>query len=481
MTENISLQEILTATNGVLKATPRLETYKGVGTDTRVDLTNKIFFPLKGENFDAHDFLDKAIEQKASLLIVHRISENEIMKFSKLGVGVVFVDDTLTALQNLGRFRRRQSQAKIVAITGSNGKTSSKEFTSHLIGGASLKVHCNEGSFNNHWGVPLTLIDIQPDHQVVISEMGMNHPGELTELVHIGEPDILVCTTVGRAHLEGLGTIEGVARAKEELYLASSSKATRIFNFDNEWTLKMFAHSKKLFPDAPYFTFSEDSKKNPNVDVCLKVNSMTLDGLEIEGQIAGVSGKTFVPVFGKHNITNLMVAASCALALKISPQDIWKNLKLCKSAWGRNQIFLLKSGSQVLFDGYNANPDSMRALFENLKLLHKRKFAILGEMKEQGDKASPLHFELGVLAKKVGFEWVWFLGDHFKDFEQGFNSDEDSKNQKLYTDLNFDTQNQDTMIHYKEFVKKVGTSDLIAIKGSRGMKLERVLDLLRFC
>ena len=475
MTDMITLEDVLSATKGELKIEPLSKSYIGVGTDTRADLTDKIFIPLKGENFDAHDFLNKAVVQKTSLLIVQRISEIEIKEFTKLGVGVLFVKDTLKALQDLGRFRRRQSQAKVIAITGSNGKTSSKEFAAALIG-ASLNVHSNEGSFNNHWGVPLTLLGIQSGHQVVISEMGMNHSGELTELAQIGEPDIVVCTTVGRAHLEGLGSIDGVAQAKEELYLAASPKATRIFNLDNEWTAKMFEHSKKLFPESQLIIFSEKENCNIIVDVSLRVKRMTLQGLEVEGQIGGVSGQAQIQVFGKHNITNLMVAASCALALKIPPQTIWQNLKLCKSAWGRNQLVSLKSGAQILFDGYNANPDSMNALLENLKLLDMQRFAILGEMKEQGAHAPKLHYELGQLAASVGFEFVWFLGEHFEDFRKGFNFE---KNQQLYTDLDFDIQNPVAMTHYEEFLKKIGPTDLIAIKGSRGMKLERILELLQ--
>jgi UDP-N-acetylmuramoyl-tripeptide--D-alanyl-D-alanine ligase len=215
---------------------------------------------------------------------------------------------------------------------------------------------------------------------------------------------------------------------------------------------------------------------------------MTLQGIEVEGQIGGVSGKTSIPVFGKHNVTNVMVAVSCALALKISPQVIWQNLKLCKSAWGRNQLISLNSGFQVLFDGYNANPDSMRALLENLKLLNMNKFAILGEMREQGEHAPQLHFELGALAKTVGFESVWFLGEHFEDFRRGFNSistpktnaiNRDEKNPQLFTDLDFDNQNPEVMMHYNELTKQVSSTDLIAIKGSRGMKLERILELLQ--
>lgn len=466
MIKEIELNDVVAATGGQVLSKVD-QKFKSVGTDTRANLEGQLFVALKGENFDAHSFLIQAAEKGAAGLLVHEVpeSQREVLKKTT----VIQVKDSLLGLQQLGRFRRRQLQTPLIAITGSNGKTTSKEFIAAILG-KYKKVHFNKGSYNNHWGVPLTLLGLQPEHEIGISEMGMNHPGEITDLVKIAEPDVVVVTMVGRAHLEGLGSIEGVAAAKEEIYRAAKSEAIRIFNLDNPHTLKMFERAKSDSSlRGKLITFSSEKTE---ADVHFKLNDMDLHSMRISGSIQGQSGEVEVQVFGSQNLVNLMVAAAGALALGLTPQQIWQAMSECRSAWGRNQLINLQSGAKVIFDAYNANPDSQKALIENLNTLKGyKKIGVFGEMRELGSNSDELHKELGELVSRVDFDQVWFLGPHHKDFASGFSKGQGSKG-KLITSEDFDEAIA------KDLKSRLDSTCLISIKGSRGMRLERVLKTL---
>lgn len=435
--------------------------FSGIGTDTRQDLNGQLFIALKGEAFDAHKFLDKAAAQGAAGILVHE--ENEQTKALEKKITVLLVPDTLKALQQLGTWARRQAKAKIVAITGSNGKTTTKEFTAALIGSAK-SVHFNKGSFNNHWGVPFTLLQLDPNKEVAVVEMGMNHAGELTELVHIAEPDVVVCTMVGRAHVEFFGTIEKIAEAKEEIYNAASDNAIRIYNLDNKQTHNMYVRGKEKFPQAKMLTFSSE---DPRADVHLMISSMNMSEIAVKGRIGGVDGTARVQVFGAQNLTNLMAAAALGLSVGMTPQQVWAGLPECKTNWGRNQLVHLKSGAQMIFDAYNANPDSMKALIDNVSLLTVpgKKIGVFGQMREMGSASAELHRELGERVGSAGFDKVYFIGDDAEAFTQGLKSTS-YKNptsiQKDYTDE-----------AGKDLAQNLKNGDIAVVKASRGTKLER--------
>jgi UDP-N-acetylmuramoyl-tripeptide--D-alanyl-D-alanine ligase len=434
--------------------------FTGIGTDTRVSLAGQLFIALKGEAFDAHSFLDKAAAQGAAALLVHE--ENaQVTELSKK-ITVVKVADTLKALQALGNWARHQSRADVVAITGSNGKTTTKEFAAALIG-SSRDVHYNKGSFNNHWGVPFTLLQLDPNKEVAIVEMGMNHAGELTELVQIAEPDVVVCTMVGRAHMEFFGTIEKVAEAKEEIYEAAGKNTIRIYNLDNEQTHNMYVKAAQRFPHAKLMTFSSE---DPRADVHLVITAMTMKDISIKGIIGGVEGTARVEVFGAQNLTNLMAAAALGLAVDMKPEQVWVGLEKCKTNWGRNQLVNLESGAQMIFDAYNANPDSMKALIDNVGLLTVpgKKIGVFGEMLEMGPASASLHEELGERAGLAGFDKVYFVGTDADAFKKGLerNHKGSALVQKEFTESAAD-----------DLAKTLQRGDIAVVKGSRGMKLER--------
>ncbi|MGE5086587.1 MAG: UDP-N-acetylmuramoyl-tripeptide--D-alanyl-D-alanine ligase [Bacillota bacterium] len=435
--------------------------FTGIGTDTRANLQGQLFIALKGEAFDAHSFLDKAVAQGATGLLVHE--ENEQVKALSGKVTILKVADTLKALQKLGNWARHQSHAKVVAITGSNGKTTTKEFSAALLGTVK-DVHYNKGSFNNHWGVPFTLLQLEPQKQVAVVEMGMNHAGELTELVHIAEPDVVVCTMVGRAHMEFFGTIEKVAEAKEEIYNAAAEKTLRIYNLDNEQTHNMYVRGKEKFPQAQILTFSSEDSR---ADVNLIISSMNMSELSLKGTISGVSGAARVQVFGSQNLTNIMAAAALGLGVGMTPEQIWAGLPACKTNWGRNQLVHLKSGAQMIFDAYNANPDSMKALIDNVKLLSVsgRKVGVFGQMREMGPASPQLHEELGQRVGAAGFDKVYFIGDDADSFSNGLNKSGFSRQSLIQKDFT-DSAGKDLA----DFLK---SGDIAVVKASRGTRLER--------
>ncbi len=453
---NIDLETILKATGGQALAKPHTQ-FSGIATDTRKAMNGQIFWALKGESFDAHNFISQAIAQGAMGIVVH----DQLQGLEEIGktTTVIKVKDTLKALQDLGHHARTLSPAKIIGITGSNGKTTSKEFAAAVLAAGGLKVHYSKGSFNNHWGVPFSLLAEPAGTQVSIIEMGMNHAGELTELCKIAEPDIIVCTMVGRAHIEYFGTIDKIAEAKNEVYEHSPKNAIRIYNLDNPYTNDMFRLGRQKFPKLQTF-----SSKDSTATVFLKITEMSMKDLKVKGKINGIEGETTIPVFGTHNLTNILVAASTALAGGMTPEQIWKGLSACKTNWGRNQLVHTAKGAELLFDAYNANPDSMKALIDNIPLLKcsGKKIGVFAQMRELGEQSAKFHRELGEQVSKAGFDAVWFYGADATAFQEG------AGNQKSLFVSNTYEESLATKL-----ASMLRQGDLAVIKGSRGEKMER--------
>ncbi len=480
MSWELSLEELAIATHAKILSEFKNK-FTGVGTDTRKSLRGQIFFALKGENFDAHDFLEVAVLQGASVLVVSQLPEKAKLLLKK--VSIVEVPDVMRAMQNLALFWRHSMSAKILAVTGTNGKTTTKEYAATILE-HKFKTQCSKGSFNNHWGVPLSLLSIEPQHEVAVIEMGMNHPGEISELVGMSDPDEVLVTMVGRGHLEGLGSVEEVARAKEEMYNFADPGVCAIFNIENEYTRKMYLNYLKAHPSKASSP-NKSSKKlilfssqldaftvSHRPDIHFELISFEIAKLKIKGWINDVQGEVEVPVFGEHNIHNLMGASALALSAGMTPDEIWKALPSCKTAWGRSQWMNVKSGSLVLFDAYNANPESMKAAIENFSKLRVRgrKIAFLGEMREMGAAAPEVHRELGALIGAKDFSHIFFVGPSAADFERGVRSTKFNNN-LLVTD----TYKKNLALGVQPVLDR---DDVVLIKASRGMELERILEEL---
>ncbi len=458
-----SLNDLITGTKGTALLTKETS-FTAISTDTREDNAGKIFFALKGENYDAHQFLPQAVKSGAAALVVHGDLAEVGTSAEELGITVVKVGDTLKALQQFAQYWRKKLKVKVVAITGSNGKTTTKEFTATILN-ENFRTHHSVGSFNNHFGVPMSLLALRPEHQVAIQEMGMNHPGEIEELVKIADPDIVGVTTVGRAHLEFMGSLQRIADAKEEIYRYARPSAARIYNLDNAFTKPMLSRAPAT---SQTITFSS---LDSSADVHLKERVSTLDFMEISGSIGGEPGQARVEVFGRQNVNNLMAAAAFALAAGVEPDRIWSGLSKCKTVWGRNQIFKLSSGGRAIFDAYNANPDSVAALIENVSRLNVtgRKFAVIGEMLEMGSHSDQVHEEIGRKLGEGNYELIWFIGSKGESFAAGLK--QSGWSNKLIISSSYD----------EKVAGQVGsmlqTGDIVLMKGSRGMKLEKIMQL----
>lgn len=466
--ERFQTAELIKATGGELICKGR-ESFDRFSTDTRSLQKNDFFVAIVGENFDPHNFLSQAFERGAAGLLISKPLTGEQKKiFSK--INVILVNDTLKATQDFAHYWRKKNKAKIIGITGSNGKTTTKLFLYQLLN-KDYKTYASEKSFNNHLGVPLTLLNIAKDTDVCICEMGTNHPGEIKALVDIAEPDIAVVTTVGEGHIGFFGTKDRISKEKQEIYNNIHNDPLRVYNIDNTWTQEMYLNYKNPMRALTI------SANNNNADIFMKIKNENQSSIEIkmtvEGHIKGVMGTSKVNFFGFHNVYNLMAAAGLAVHCGMSPKKIWERIPFCKTDWGRNQVIQLKSNAQLIFDAYNANPDSMKALVENGNGIKTRgkKIIILGDMLELGDLTILRHEELGQLVGKGQYDVVWFLGQFSEYFERGIRST--NFNKKLIISDG-----------YKEplaceIASMLEPEDIILMKGSRGAKLELVVPFLR--
>jgi UDP-N-acetylmuramoyl-tripeptide--D-alanyl-D-alanine ligase len=459
------LDFIVKATEGHCLSSPN-KVFATYTTDNRdPNIKNSLFIPLVGETNNGHDFIDKAIDAGAAGVMVHEWrNEWETLKSKAT---FIKVNDTLHALQNFAHAWRDQLNAKIIGITGSNGKTTTKDFLFQILNQLG-STNASKGSFNNHWGLPFTLLNTKLKDQFCVAEMGMNHLGEITLLNKIARPHIVGVLNVGRAHVGNFKNgIEGVASAKKEIYQSAPLGAKFVFNLDNEWTLKMYEE----FADHAHTTFSTQKF---SADVYLKKQKATAQGYIVQGQIGGVLGKVELPFWGEQNIENLAAAVAFAYGLGILPEKLWTLIDKCQTGWGRNQWINLKSSAKLLFDGYNANPDSFKQLVHNLEASwdqQKKYIGIFSEMLELGNQTEQEHFSLGANLAKLNWQKCVFIGHSKGAFLRGWQSikSEDSP-------IILNTYEESLAL---DLLSMVDDESRVIVKGSRGGRLERVVERLK--
>ncbi|MEC3966348.1 UDP-N-acetylmuramoyl-tripeptide--D-alanyl-D-alanine ligase [Flagellimonas halotolerans] len=407
-------------------------------TDTRKITENCLFFALKGPNFNGNAFAQEALDKGAAYAI---IDQEEFKTSDRL----LLVDDVLDILQQLSTYHRNYSKAKVISLTGSNGKTTTKELISAVIS-KKYKTIATKGNLNNHIGVPLTLLSIKEDTEMAIVEMGANHIGEIGFLSTIAQPDFGYITNFGKAHLEGFGGAEGVIKGKSELYdyLKTNDKYIFLNADDDIQKEKLSTYTKKM-------GFSTNDHHYYNIKF-LGVDPYVL--LEMEGiQIT-------TQLVGKYNFPNCCAAILMGKYFNVPLEDIKSAIERYQPQNNRSQI-LSKNGFDIVLDAYNANPTSMKAALENFSLMNAdRKTLILGDMFELGNTASEEHQAIAELAKELGFDDAYLVGGNFHDTN---------------TTLNKFKSFEDLKVHLSKKPLKKGA---LLIKGSRGMALERVLDFL---
>ncbi|WP_299901141.1 UDP-N-acetylmuramoyl-tripeptide--D-alanyl-D-alanine ligase [uncultured Aquimarina sp.] len=411
----------------------------GICTDTRKIVKNNLFFALKGANFNGNEYAKEAIKQGASYAIIDNKQYHTSDQF-------IVVNDVLETLQHLATYHRNYLAIPIIALTGSNGKTTTKELINCVLS-AQFNTTATSGNLNNHIGVPLTLLSMDKNTEIGIVEMGANHLKEIAFLCNIAQPDFGYITNIGKAHLEGFGGIEGVLKGKTELYQHLREKDKLVFlNSEDPKLLKASSGINT-------YTFSQQGSSNASIQLqnADPMVSVTHKDLEIQSNLIGV-----------YNFTNIAAAIAIGSYFKVDEKLIKKAIESYIPSNNRSQI-IAKNDFTIIMDAYNANPSSMNAAIDNLKQLESYpKTVFLGDMFELGKTAEEEHQKIADKASSTSFDVIFLIGENFY---QASTTDPRVKKYRSFEDL----QQNET------FEKLQGT---VLIKGSRGMKLERVLDIL---
>ena len=428
---------------------------QGISTDSRTLQAGDLFIPLRGEHFDGHDYLAQAVRHGAAACL----SEEVVVG---LNIPVVQVRDTLQALGDLAAAVRSRFTAPVIGITGTSGKTTTKEMLAAILSrtGPGLK---SAGNFNNLIGVPLTLFGLNRDQQWAVIEMGMSARGEIARLAQIAAPQIGIITNVGAAHLEQLGGISGVARAKGELFIQLPSGGTAIVNADDPQICQLpLANGVRrlLFGNA-----AEAQVRASEVRAADGLVTFTLHLPETDVPVC-------LPLPGRHNVQNALAAAAAAWSLGVAATDIAAGLAEFKACPGRMELMELPGDLVLLEDSYNANPLSMRAALDALYDLGRpgRRIAVLGDMLELGQAARDLHHEVGALVASRA-DWLFTLGDLAGEIAVG------AAAHGLPAERIIAARTVDELLDQLQPLLQSG--DRLLIKGSRGMRMERVSARLR--
>ena len=403
MTPPFSISDILNATGGEL-LTPEMNAhFSGVTIDSRKAGPEDLFVAIKGENHDGHDFLADVFSGGTTGVVVARKIWHRLAGTVKSGGGVcIGVTDTTTALGALARYHRQRFDLPVAAITGSNGKTATKEMTAAILR-QKYEVLATAGNFNNEIGLPLTLFGLSATHGQAVVELGMNHPGEMTRLGNICLPDLGVITNVGHSHLEGLGSLTAVAQAKGELLDTLTTAGTAVLNADDE---QVAALASRVRGDVIFFGTAEAAQVRGE-DIRL-----AKDGVRFTLVLPDGRTEIFLPVPARFMVANALAAAAVAFARGLSGTVIASGLASFVPVKGRLNIRTSPGGIFIIDDTYNANPPSMAAAIETLVSVSsgKRKMACLGDMGELGNHAGRLHETVGQKAGKAGLDRLLVCG-----------------------------------------------------------------------
>lgn len=427
---------------------------RAVGTDTRSLPPDCLFVALRGERFDGHAYLDVAAKKGAIAALVDSFDSSRVPPLPLL-----VVEDTLVALGRIAQYVRRQRKGKVVGVTGSNGKTTTKELVAQALSPLG-EVHRTRGNLNNRIGVPLTVFDWSPSAWAAVIEMGMNEAGEIAALADIAEPEVGVITTVGPAHLEKLGSLENIARAKGELFASLSPSATAIVNVDDTLIQRI---ARPLFRGDRLIGFGRADRADVRLIEAASVHGGISASFEILGQRYEVS----LAVPGLHNASNAGAALACALALDVPMSEAVAAMADTQFPGSRLRVLRdLPSGISILDDSYNANPQSVAAALVALKeLTSGRRIAVLGDMMELGVRAEAMHFETGERAAESGVAWTVTIGELSRAITRGARSA---------------GGRADHFESISELVDAlsggVRAGDWLLVKGSRGMRMERVVE-----
>ncbi len=440
-----SLNEAASSMNGSLHGDDR--SFSGISIDTRSLRDGELFFALTGPNFDGHDYVAAAEKKGAAAAVVSDLIKSDISQIQ--------VDDAKLALGRLGAACRDKARARVVGITGSNGKTTLKELVAACLSSAAPTL-ATAGNLNNEIGMPLMLSRIEAEHEYAVIEMGANHAGEIAYLVSLASPDVVVITNAGAAHLEGFGSIEGVAKAKGEILQNPTRPSFAVLNADDQY----FGYWQSLVEDVEMLSFGFCERADVRAsNIVTKANHSTFRLC-----ISGVEVSVNLPLPGEHNVRNACAAAAVATVLGLDIEQIKAALQGVAPVSGRLQALRGVNGSTLFDDSYNANPLSVTAAADFIAGLDGQSWLVLGDMKELGANAKEMHGEVGASARASGVDRLFALGDLAKFAAEAF-----GEGATWFEDI-------DALI--ADVVAADDTVNVL-VKGSRSMRMERVVNALQ--
>jgi UDP-N-acetylmuramoyl-tripeptide--D-alanyl-D-alanine ligase len=435
--------------------------FDAVSTDSRKITQDDLFVALRGENFDGYNFVATAAKAGAVAALVNADSYQGQGAKLATGIQLLVVEDTRLALGHLAGWWRRQFDIPLVAITGSNGKTTVKEMLAGILreaAGSADAVLATKGNFNNDIGLPLTLLQLNAAHRYAVIEMGMNHPAEIDYLTRIAAPDVALINNASGAHLEGLGSVDAVARAKGEIFAGLQHHGTAVINCDD-------AHAplwRELAGAHQLIEFGLDPQADVRGTWHPYMGQPRGDGMRLE--VTAPQGRFVadLQVPGVHNARNALAATAAAIALNISLETMAAGLEKFSGVAGRLQRKAALHGASLIDDTYNANPASLRAAISVLAQAAGKRILVLGDMGELGDDAAALHAEIGGEARRAGIEKLYALGALSGNAVREFGSG--AQHFERIEDLQAALE------------KELDANTTVLVKGSRFMKMERVVE-----
>ncbi|MFZ9641928.1 MAG: UDP-N-acetylmuramoyl-tripeptide--D-alanyl-D-alanine ligase [Candidatus Methylopumilus sp.] len=421
-----------------------------VGTDSRAIQAGQLFVALQGEHFDGHDYLAQSLAQGASAVLVAKAGDQH---------PAVLVKDTRLALGTLAAHWRAKFQIPVVAITGSNGKTTVKEMLAAILrvaAGDDNGVLATKGNLNNDIGLPLTMLNLGNQHRYAVLEMGMNHSGEIAYLTQLAKPNVALVNNAGTAHIGQLGSVEAIAKAKGEIFSGLSDQGIAILNADDDFVDLW----RKLASQHQHISFGLDKPADVTAKYTLSANSSDMQLITPIGEVALV-----LPAPGLHNVRNALAAAAAALALQVPLADIATGLSHFAGVKGRLQSKAGWAGAKLIDDTYNANPLSMQAAIDVLKASSGQRIFVMGDMAELGADAASMHAEIGQYAKAAGIQHFLALG---------------ALSQEAVTAFGEGAQHFASVETLVDALKPMLNADVtVLVKGSRSMRMEQVVDAIQ--
>ncbi len=433
---------------------------RGYSIDSRTVQPGELFFAVKGERLDGHDFVEQALGRGAIAAVVEK---RQLARYAS-ATGLVAVEDTLAALQTLATAVRKIWGKTAVAITGSMGKTTTKEALAHLLA-IKYRVHRSKGNFNNHFGLPLGLLTLEPEYDVAVVEMGMSHPGEISALARIALPNQAVVTNVAPVHLENFDSIAGIARAKYELIEALPHGGTAMLNADDEYVAQFgrdFKGKVVLFGLKPTAGVPQDVRAE-NIEI------LGPEGTRFDLVSQGMRQPVRSPLLGKHNVYNVLAAAAVALEHRITPSEIAAALPMLQPADKRGQVVKVDNIT-VLYDCYNSSPKALLAAVDTLAAMPaRRRIVVAGEMLELGATGEQLHRECGryMAGSQAGSKIDFLLG------VRGLAKSMVEAASAAGMEAEFVATPEDAGEWLKRETRE---GDVVLLKASRGVKLEKALE-----